>query len=68
MRIYSPSDLVARKIAGLSKRPIAFLTQTPVRISHLMQYRGELNVAAVSSNYELYGDMSRRVMNRRKLQ
>ncbi|WP_349885777.1 DUF4113 domain-containing protein (plasmid) [Microbacterium sp. WHRI 7836] len=27
-----------------------------------MQYRGELGLEALSSNYELYGDMSRRVM------
>ncbi len=27
-----------------------------------MQYRGEMGLVAVSSNYELYGDMSRRVM------
>jgi len=33
-----------------------------------MQYRGELGIAAVSSNYELYGDMSRRTMNHRVLQ
>lgn len=32
-----------------------------------MQYRGEMGLVAVSSNYELYGDMSRRVMNRRVL-
>ncbi len=34
----------------------------------LRPHAQRLNVAAVSSSYELYGDMSRRVMNRRKLQ
>lgn len=34
----------------------------------LRPHAQRLNVAAVSSNYELYGDISRRVMNPRMLQ
>lgn len=35
---------------------------------HLTQYRGEFGIVARSSNYELYGSLSARVMNRRMLQ
>ena len=57
-----------RKVAGRSSRPIVLPTQTPVRIMHLTQYRGEHGVVARSSNYELYGSLSARVMNPRMLQ
>ncbi|KDA07176.1 hypothetical protein DC31_00090 [Microbacterium sp. CH12i] len=39
-----------------------FPTQTTTRILHRMQYRGELDLTALSSNYELYQDCSNRVM------